>query len=80
MHQHERDRPDGTVAYRAALAAQLCVVMALASGAAPVLPAGSARLSRLLGVPSGRPIDATSLTVPATGTRLSLPAEPIFGG
>jgi methionyl-tRNA synthetase len=80
VHHHERDRPGGATAYRAALAAQLAALSALSAWAAPALPAGSARLSALLGVSADRRVDAAALAVPRPGTRLHEPDRPVFGG
>jgi methionyl-tRNA synthetase len=80
VHGHERDRPAGEPAYRAALAAQLAVASALAALAAPVLPAGSARLAALLGVSAGRPVSRLAVVPPAAGTPIVPAAGPVFGG
>lgn len=80
VHGHERDRPGGEPAYRAALAAQLAAASALAAWAAPVMPEGSARLAALLGVPDGRPVSRSSVAAPAAGTPIAPVIGPVFGG
>ncbi|MEU7178358.1 MULTISPECIES: class I tRNA ligase family protein [Streptomyces] len=80
VHAHERDRPDGAAAHRAALTAQLAAAAALAAWAAPVMPAGAARLAALLGERPGRPVTAAALAAPEPGRRLDPPAGPVFGG
>ena len=75
VHEHE-PRPQGR---RAALSAQLAVAGALAAWAGPALPAGAQRLSEVLGLPPGRPVDAAALVPPPAGYRLTLPTIPIFG-
>ncbi|MFF8946819.1 class I tRNA ligase family protein [Streptomyces sp. NPDC014864] len=79
VHRHERERPAGRDAYRAALAGELAVASALAAWAAPVVPAGAARLSEVLGWDPARRVDATALTPPPAGTVLTLPDGPLFG-
>lgn len=80
VHGHERDRPGGMPAYRAALTAQLTVASALAAWAAPVLPEGSSLLAALLGVPDGRPVSRASAVAPEPGTPIALASGPVFGG
>ncbi|MBO4210587.1 class I tRNA ligase family protein, partial [Micromonospora echinofusca] len=80
VHRHERDRPQGTPAYRAALAAQLAVASALAAWAAPVLPQGAARLSDRLGLPADRPVTVAALAPVPAGQVVGPVTEPIFGG
>ena len=75
VHEHE-PRPQGR---REALSAQLAVAGALAAWAGPALPAGAQRLSEVLGLPPGRPVDAAALVPPPAGYRLTLPTMPIFG-
>jgi methionyl-tRNA synthetase len=74
VHEYE-PRPQ---VRRAALSAQLAVASALAAWAGPALPAGARRLSAVLGLPPGRPVDASALAPVPTGSRLRLPAGPIF--
>lgn len=78
VHEHERDRPHGRVAYRKGLAAQLTVASALAAWSAPVVPGGAARLSDRLGLPPGRRVDASALTTPPAGTRIGTGGR-VFG-
>lgn len=80
VHEHERDRPNGQAAHRAALSAQLAVASALSAWAAPVMPDGSARLAGLLGVRPDRPVDVGALVPPAPGTPVAPPPGPVFGG
>jgi methionyl-tRNA synthetase len=75
VHGHE-PCPRGR---RAALSAQLAVASALAAWAGPALPAGARRLSAVLGLPPGRPVNASVLVPLPPGSRLSPPAGPIFG-
>ncbi|MEU7718888.1 class I tRNA ligase family protein [Streptomyces tibetensis] len=79
VHRHERERPAGRDAYRAALSGELAVASALAAWAAPIVPMGAARLSEALGWDPGRRVDAAALTPPPAGTVLALPDGPIFG-
>ena len=78
---HERDRPDGAAAYRAALAGQLAVAAALSAWAAPALPHGADRLAALLRLPTGRPVHEEALVPPAAGTVIGGPDQDkeIFG-
>ncbi|MGW3074943.1 MULTISPECIES: methionine--tRNA ligase [unclassified Kitasatospora] len=80
VHSHERDRPQGAAAHRSAVVAQLAVAVGLAAWAAPVLPAASARLAELLGVPAGRRVDAAAMAAPPAGTPLAVPDSAVFGG
>lgn len=80
VHEHERDRPAGRRDYRASLAAQFAVAAGLSAWAAPVLPAGAARLAGVLGLPPGGPVTPEALRVPAAGTRPARTPEPVFGG
>lgn len=80
VHEHEHDRPNGLPGYRAALKAQLAVAAALSAWAAPALPTGAGRLAALLGVPANRPVDASAVTAPTAGTRISAPNHVIFSG
>jgi methionyl-tRNA synthetase len=79
VHDHERQRPQGGVPYRAALNAQLSVAAALAAWAAPVMPRGSARLADLLGLDDGRRVDAAALAAAPPGTPIEPITEPVFG-
>lgn len=72
-------RPDGGARRRAVLAAQLAVASAIAAWAAPVMPAGAARLAEALGVDTDRPVTAAALEVPRPGRRLTRPDGPVFG-
>lgn len=80
VNGHERERPDGTRAYRSALTAQLAVAAALAAWAAPALPDGAGRLAELLGVAPDRPVRADALAAPAAGTPIGLPSRLVFSG
>ena len=75
VHEHE----PRSERRRAALSAQLAVAGALAAWAGPSLPAGAQRLSEMLGLPPGRPVDASALVPPPAGSRLMPPTMPIFG-
>ncbi|OPF83758.1 methionine--tRNA ligase [Streptomyces antioxidans] len=77
VHEHERDRSPS--AHRAALTAQLAVAGALSAWAAPVMPAGAARLAALLGEDTDRAVDAAALTPPPAGRPLTVPDRPVFG-
>ncbi|MFC9503157.1 class I tRNA ligase family protein [Streptomyces sp. NPDC057002] len=79
VHRHERERPAGRDAYRAALSGELAVASALAAWAAPVVPMGAARLSEALGWDPARRVDAAALAPPPAGTVLTLPDGPVFG-
>ncbi|NJQ04670.1 class I tRNA ligase family protein [Streptomyces lonarensis] len=80
VHAHERGRPGGEGAHRAALAAQLAVASALGAWAAPVMPHAAARLSEALGVAVGRPVDAEALRPLPAGAPLGPLTGPVFGG
>ncbi|MFD8163878.1 hypothetical protein [Streptomyces malaysiensis] len=77
LPEHERDRSPS--AHRAALTAQLAVAGALSAWAAPVMPAGAARLAALLGEDADRAVDAAALTPPPAGRPLTVPDRPVFG-
>ncbi|MFJ1589606.1 class I tRNA ligase family protein [Kitasatospora albolonga] len=80
VHAHERDRPNGGDAHRAALAAQLAAAAALSAWAAPVMPHAAAVLSAALGLPAGRPVDADALRPLPAGAPLGPLPGPVFGG
>jgi methionyl-tRNA synthetase len=80
VQEHHRDRPGGTGAYRAALAAQLTAAAALSAWAAPVMPEGSARLAALLGLAPDRSVSAEALATREPGMPLGPLAGPVFGG
>ncbi|PSK90961.1 methionyl-tRNA synthetase [Murinocardiopsis flavida] len=79
VQAHHRDRPQGRSAYEQALVAQLAVAAGLTAWAAPVLPRGAERLAALLGLPHFGPVHVDALRPPVPGTRLPVPAEPVFG-
>ena len=79
VQSHQAGRPDGGARHRAALAAQLAVASALAAWAAPVLPAGEARLAAVLGLPADLPVTAAALAVPRRPRRLARHSGPVFG-
>lgn len=80
VQAHERTRPGGAGAYRAAVRGQLAVAGALSAWAAPVLPEGAARLAAALHVAPARPVDADALALPEPALPLIAPATPVFTG
>ncbi|MFD1830220.1 methionine--tRNA ligase [Streptomyces desertarenae] len=80
VHAHERDRPTGGPAHRAALRGQLAVAAGLSAWAAPALPTAAGRLAALLGVPADRPVHASALVPPPAGREISPATGPLFSG